>query len=135
MLKETSVLAKGSKTQLAPGTSAGPSHASRDGAETCLCQNACHNSPVTERQALRASDGKKVEGNFFFFFFKAGLKRFFYNMGYPPPHLPKNSTKNPVLSPLFFNPNIKFLYVFLRQRLTSTESWIALSLSKYSRRH
>lgn len=74
MLKEKSVLAKGSKTQLAPGTSAGPSHASRDGAETCLCQKACHDSPITGRQALRATDGKKVEGNFFFL--KAELKRF-----------------------------------------------------------
>lgn len=67
MLKEKSVLAKGSKTQLAPGTSAGPSHASRDGAETCLCQKACHDSPITGRQALRATDGKKGWGEFFFF--------------------------------------------------------------------
>lgn len=58
MLKEKSVLAKGSKTQLAPGTSAGPSHASRDGAETCLCQEACHDSPITERQALQLQMGK-----------------------------------------------------------------------------
>lgn len=79
MLKEKSVLAKGSKTQLAPGTSAGPSHASRDGAETCLCQKACHDSPIG-RQTLRATDGKKVEGNFFFF--KGRVEKVFYNMGY-----------------------------------------------------
>lgn len=48
MLKEKSVPAKGGKMQLAPGTSAGPSHASRDGAETCLCQEACHDSPGRE---------------------------------------------------------------------------------------
>lgn len=65
MRKEKSVLAKGSKTQLAPGTSAGPSHASQDGAETCLCQEACHDSPVTGRQALKAYRGEKVEGKFF----------------------------------------------------------------------
>lgn len=59
MLKDKSVPAKGSKTQLAPGTSAGPSHASRDGAETCLCQEACHDSPITGRQALKATDGKR----------------------------------------------------------------------------
>lgn len=52
MLKEKSVLAKGSKTQLAPGTSAGPSHASQDGAETCLCQEACHDSPVARRRPV-----------------------------------------------------------------------------------
>lgn len=46
-LKEKSVPAKGGKTQLAPGTSAGPSHAWLDGAETCLCQEACHDSPIT----------------------------------------------------------------------------------------
>lgn len=49
-----------------PWNICGPSHASRDGAETCLCQKACHDSPITGRQALRATDGKKVEGNFFF---------------------------------------------------------------------
>lgn len=64
MLKEKSVLAKGGKTQLAHGTSAGPSHASRDGAETCLCQEACHDSPVAERQTLKATDGKRWRGNF-----------------------------------------------------------------------
>jgi len=64
MLKEKSVPAKGSKTQLAPGTSAGPSHASRDGAETCLCQETCHDSPITERQALKTTDGKRWRGNF-----------------------------------------------------------------------
>lgn len=58
MLKEKSVPVKGGKTQLALGTSAGPSHASRDGAETCLCQEACRDSPITERQALEATDGK-----------------------------------------------------------------------------
>lgn len=61
MLKEKSVLAKGSKTQLAPGTSAGPSHASRDGAQTCLCQKACHDSPITGKQA---TDGKRYKGIF-----------------------------------------------------------------------
>lgn len=64
MLKEKSVPAKGSKTQLAPGTSAGPSHASQDGAETCLCQEACRDSPITERQAPKAADGKRWRGNF-----------------------------------------------------------------------
>lgn len=56
-LKDKSVPAKGSKTQLVPGTSAGPSHASRDGAETCLCQEACPDSPITGREALKAADG------------------------------------------------------------------------------
>lgn len=64
MLKEKSVPAKGDKTQLAPGTSAGPSHASQNWAETCLCQGACHDSPVKARQALRALDGKRWRGNF-----------------------------------------------------------------------
>ena len=60
-LKEKSVLAKGSKTQLAPGTSVGPSHASQDGAETCLCQEACHDSPITSPVSYR---WEKVEGKF-----------------------------------------------------------------------
>ncbi|KAI4794674.1 hypothetical protein KUCAC02_031911, partial [Chaenocephalus aceratus] len=33
-----------------PGNICGPSHASRDGAETCLCQEACHDSPITRRE-------------------------------------------------------------------------------------
>lgn len=61
-----------------PGNICGPSHASRDGAETCLCQEACHDSPITRRETSpKSCRWEKVQGNFFFFL-KAGLKRFFF---------------------------------------------------------
>lgn len=61
-LKEKSVLAKGSKTQLAPRTSAGPSHASE-----MELRLVCVKKPVMTRPSspqTRPAQMGKVQGNF-----------------------------------------------------------------------
>lgn len=81
MLKEKSVPAKASKTQLVWGTSAGRPTPHEMGLRLVCVKKLVTTRPSQEgRRALRATDGKRCRG--IFFFFKAGWKRFFfYDMG------------------------------------------------------